>query len=328
MDRMQKSVAVGNKSGIYTITNMVNGKVYVGKTVNFRRRLAIYNTAVRQQDVSKINQRFLNSINKHGVHNFLFDVLEECSIPDLADRELYWITQLDSINPSVGYNLRLDSSTGMVVHQSTREKISKRIKMEFESGIRTREAVSKWASGFWKDNPETRVEMARNVSKAKSSYFLQSDKDGNPITLYESIQQVLTAIPGSKWQNVYAACNGSKPSYLGFKWQRLSSPENYLDILSDVEYDVVRLSRNKYRDLGQPCGKDFKRDVWQYFIDGEQVSISFLKEMGLYDAMNLAFHRKKVDEVTTLGVTITRQPIDKLTSLGSIEEDDVESNSD
>lgn len=129
-----------NSSGIYLIQNTVNGKVYVGKTVNFYRRWQAYKYAVRAGNVRKINEYFLNAIKKHGDKNFTFSMLEVCSVEDLAERELFWMLEYSSTDNAVGYNLRMDSSTGMITHEDTSKKISARLKKEWETGVRSKHA--------------------------------------------------------------------------------------------------------------------------------------------------------------------------------------------
>ena len=44
-------------------------------------------------------------MNKYGIDNFLFEVIEECDCEILDERERYWIHQLNTLEP-YGYNIR------------------------------------------------------------------------------------------------------------------------------------------------------------------------------------------------------------------------------
>ena len=211
---------LGKDSGIYLIKNTVNGKVYVGKTLNFRKRFSKYNYAINHKKVKMINQRFLNSIVKYGVGKFEFSIIEKCKVDDLSDRELYWMLHYNSTDPEFGYNLRLDSSTGMVTHQLTRDKISKRVKSEYERGLRNPETTSEFFKEFWK-NPDNKNKMIKNLKESKSSFFIKKSPKGDVLKIYFGIEDVVNCNGGYKWQNVYAACNGNKKSYMGFIWERV-----------------------------------------------------------------------------------------------------------
>jgi len=76
-------------------------------------------------------------MGKHGIHNFTFSVIEICDVDIVEDRELFWIEYFNSTNRKLGYNLRKDKSGAMIVHESTRLKISERLKAEWSSGIRS-----------------------------------------------------------------------------------------------------------------------------------------------------------------------------------------------
>lgn len=85
-------------SGIYRITNKLNNKCYVGQSVNIKKRWQYYRHG------SKDNTPILFAIRKYGVDNFSFEIIEECTIEIINDREKYWIEKLNSISP-FGYNL-------------------------------------------------------------------------------------------------------------------------------------------------------------------------------------------------------------------------------
>lgn len=89
---------------IYLITNKVNGKMYVGqtsKTPEYRFKLHVEDS----YKSDRYNSILHKAIRKYGEHNFKIDTLEECSIAELNDKEIYWITKLDTFNS--GYNMTL-----------------------------------------------------------------------------------------------------------------------------------------------------------------------------------------------------------------------------
>ena len=73
-------------SGIYKITNQLNGKIYVGQSQNVYEREAEHFTALRRKKhPNKEMQRDWNKNNR----GFRFDVIEFCPLCSLNDREKY-----------------------------------------------------------------------------------------------------------------------------------------------------------------------------------------------------------------------------------------------
>lgn len=86
------------KCGVYLITNLINGKRYVGASVDVGKRIAQhFTTAARKYN--SINE-FYADIIKHGRDSFKCELLEECSPTDKLATERKWYAK---INPE--YNL-------------------------------------------------------------------------------------------------------------------------------------------------------------------------------------------------------------------------------
>lgn len=89
---------------IYKITNLINKKIYIGKTVysiEKRWKEHIYNA----NNGNKSHMPIADAIILYGVNNFSIEPLEECSTFQASEREIYWINKLDSYNN--GYNATL-----------------------------------------------------------------------------------------------------------------------------------------------------------------------------------------------------------------------------
>lgn len=80
---------------IYKITNILNGKAYIGQTINFKDRKKNHLQAKDKYSIHK-------AIQKYGKDNFLWEILEECQKEDLNDREIFWIKYYDTYYN--GYN--------------------------------------------------------------------------------------------------------------------------------------------------------------------------------------------------------------------------------
>lgn len=92
------------KSGIYTITNIINGKIYVGYAINLNRRWSQHLSEIKNGSHS--NSYLSKAIKKYGIDSFKFEILVECDIEFLASEEHYWATILKAHNKDYGYNLR------------------------------------------------------------------------------------------------------------------------------------------------------------------------------------------------------------------------------
>ena len=120
--------------GIYKITSP-SGKVYIGQSRDIERRFLQY-----KNKHCKLQVRLYNSFNKYGVKNHTFEIIEECEITNLNEREYYWQIKYDVLG-SNGLNCLITNPKAKVriISEETREKMSK--------------AQSKRERKFGKDNP-------------------------------------------------------------------------------------------------------------------------------------------------------------------------------
>lgn len=91
-----------HKMLIYRITNLVNGKIYIGLTTRLGNRFKSHVYHGMRDGQLALHR----SIRKHGLSNFTFEVVEV--LPDrqtLSDREQYWIAHHRSNEQAFGYNL-------------------------------------------------------------------------------------------------------------------------------------------------------------------------------------------------------------------------------
>ena len=87
---------------IYKITNIINDKGYVGRTENDpKKRWREHLAAARNNPLMVISK----AIRKHGVENFRFEILEQCSVEDQYIRESQLIEEHDTYHN--GYNSSL-----------------------------------------------------------------------------------------------------------------------------------------------------------------------------------------------------------------------------
>lgn len=135
--------------GVYTITNIINKKAYVGYSSNVYYRLLRHLSSLRRNCHDNIYLQY--SWNKYGEENFEFEILEEYPEHLLVAMEHYWCTILDVHNPERGYNIKPTHPYNPAARNSkeTREKISikakgrkpsieTRAKMSQNSGMRGR----------------------------------------------------------------------------------------------------------------------------------------------------------------------------------------------
>jgi group I intron endonuclease len=133
-----------NKPGVYLITNLINGKKYVGSSAIMLRRLKEYlNPLYLERNLEKGNSKLLRALLKYGYSNFEFKILEMFELPFLPllptlqgcdvrapraevrmlllAREQYF---LDKIKPEYNINFKAGSNLGRSYSEEVRKKMS------------------------------------------------------------------------------------------------------------------------------------------------------------------------------------------------------------
>jgi len=107
------------KMCVYTITNKLNGLVYVGSTKNTAKTRWKDHRHYRPGISGSISQL----ISVHGVENFEFKVIDTASTrQELNGKEAYWIEKLDTIYPK-GYNRESGGISGYKPHRESIERM-------------------------------------------------------------------------------------------------------------------------------------------------------------------------------------------------------------
>ena len=113
--------------GIYSITNTINNKKYIGQSVDVKSRIRNHKWALKHNKHQ--NDHLQKSFNKYGQDCFVFDVVCECREEELDDLERFYISHYDCMNPHKGYN----SESGGNLNKHWSEELTQKMK-EIRSG--------------------------------------------------------------------------------------------------------------------------------------------------------------------------------------------------
>lgn len=95
-------------SGIYRIENTKSRKVYIGQAGNLKKRYCDHISALRRNNHD--NNYLQNAWNKYNEDDFVFSVLEECELENLAQQEQYWMDYYRCYDRTYGYNINPSST--------------------------------------------------------------------------------------------------------------------------------------------------------------------------------------------------------------------------
>lgn len=96
--------------GVYRILNIVNSKFYIGSAKVIYDRRIRHISALRSNTHG--NQHLQRAWNKYGEESFKIEVVEVCNESVLLEREQYYLDLWRSYDPSIGYNIGLQTSGG------------------------------------------------------------------------------------------------------------------------------------------------------------------------------------------------------------------------
>lgn len=234
---------------IYVLKNKINGKMYVGQTVNIKQRLKQHRTALRKQAISL-------AIKKHGWYNF-DKIFFKCPMFLLDFVEKALIKIFNTISPN-GYNLNngghinkkfsIESknkmsnthkgkklseetklkisvkNTGRVVSQETREKLSKIHKNKIVTEeTKKKLSLSHIGQKSWDAGRKFPEFSGENCSKSKKIICIETN------TVYISVTEA------AKLNNIHHkrlryCCKKFGRMVEGFHWMYY---EDYLKINQD-----------------------------------------------------------------------------------------------
>lgn len=156
------------KGVIYKITSPSN-KVYIGQTVNKTKRFSKYKMLECKKQI-----KLYNSFLKYGFNNHKIEVIEDCNIDLLNERERYW---QDFYNVTeLGLNCKLTETNDKsgFVSQETKNKISKYV---------TENPIRYWKGKSLLFCAKYKMRLAK-LGKKQTKENIQKSRDNRTIKFY------------------------------------------------------------------------------------------------------------------------------------------------
>lgn len=180
---------------IYCITCIPNSKIYIGSTINFKKRKREHFSYLQKN--KHHNKKLQSAFNKYGVNNFRIDIIEVIEETDfLILREQYFI---DGLAPFFNINKIANSSLGLKRSKETRDKIRKAnlglVHPEWRNKLKS---IAQGGDNHWTKSKNFSSEAKLNMSNSQKELY----KNGyiSPVTK-EIYQLSLEGILIKKWNS-------------------------------------------------------------------------------------------------------------------------------
>ena len=156
---------------VYLLTNRLNGKQYVGQTVNsLKYRLQRHGWAS-----SSKHMPISAAMQKYGKENFTAEILCECTSQiELNEKEKFWATKLSTFAPN-GYNLFAGDGYGSASPEMKRLISEGRKRGGYRHSDETKKRMSKAHTGI-KVSPEANKKRSEAMKGRKPSYLVKRGK--------------------------------------------------------------------------------------------------------------------------------------------------------
>jgi group I intron endonuclease len=180
---------MSEKGYIYVIKNLVNNKEYVGCTIHpIKKRFEEHIWRCINTDS---NTKFCNSIRKYGVENFIIEMIEECDVKIIYQREKFNINERKTFEKGLNTTIGGEGCLGYKHSKQIREKISSIIKdgrshrgktYEQIYGDRANEEkLKRKKSNVWnnisEEDKKIRVDNLKSAVRKKSKYGVELVKE-------------------------------------------------------------------------------------------------------------------------------------------------------
>ena len=170
-----------SRIGIYGIKNLINGKIYIGKTgMNFGDRWDSHRSLLNSGKHD--NPHLQRAWDQYGQNNFEFIVIEDCNVDDLSDREKYYIKLYKDMG--LAYNIHDGGDEGYNhgkhLSDETKRKIGEKNRINGlgrKASDETKLKMSESHTGM-KYTPMSE-EGKKNIQQAQQKYCEQNPKKLN-----------------------------------------------------------------------------------------------------------------------------------------------------
>jgi group I intron endonuclease len=142
---------------IYKITNLINGKIYIGKDEHDRPNYFGSGKIIKL------------AINQYGLTNFKKEILEICnSREELCEREQFWIKHVNTKSP-IGYNIANGGNGGdTTTHHPNKIQIIEKRKISNTGKKRSPKFCQLMSTISLNINKQTRLLSGQKAAKTKS----------------------------------------------------------------------------------------------------------------------------------------------------------------
>lgn len=155
-----------NMIGIYQIRNILDGKLYIGSSIELKKRKDKH--FYRLKNNKHENQHLQNAVNKHGIENFIFEILEE-----FKDYNLLLLQEqkyLDELKPEYNICKFAGHTLGYKHSPEMRKKISDIVKSKMTPEVKEKIRLSKVGNSY-KISDEQRKKRSDNILGEKNYFF-------------------------------------------------------------------------------------------------------------------------------------------------------------
>ena len=189
------------KTGVYKITNLVNGKVYIGASKNIERRWWGHKRCT--------DSPIHSDLETYGLDNFKFEVLLECPEDMLCQWERDMICLYDADDPEKGYNSPKDRPYNLKISEALKgQKAWNKGKPAWNKDIPQSDETKRKISESHKGIPQS-DETKRKISETLKGHIVseetkhkmsESQKGKHNITHSEEAKRKMSEMRRLYWQ--------------------------------------------------------------------------------------------------------------------------------